>query len=669
MKTSLRSTSKALLFPILATAAFVASVSYVTAQNKPVWETEVSAGIMWQKVTSLGNVIVSTGTSLQGIDPASGKVNWTLNQVQYTIEDNFENISGTPFFSVTDNKGVLYIIEPFEGKILFSSTQAGLEKISSKYFLYKNSAILMLGYAPGQKAPSMIMVDMNTGSKIWSKDGEFSKIVSCIDLGNDEFIVSTLFYVYKMGVKSGDVKWKKCIDAKLEKMSALLALMDKGAGNSSFANKEINSALLTSEYANDIVFMAAQQENQKTSTGADGKKVTTVEYSTIYNAFKISTGDYAWPAIVEIKGKLGLLIPDKKGLIVTHGTFNMNNSAVNMINYTSGQFMWGKKGNGLSVKGSPGGSAEVSGKIIISSRNDNNSFLYSLNPSTGMMDFEKPAKISGVIEYLETVGSNLLVATEEEVDLYNASTGEFSFDKPLRGNRNTIISGQDKVYIFNSKDDMLYSLDKSATVAKGITKVPVKFQGKESVNKMEIREKGVLLSSDQNIALVDFSGALVFNKYYPAPDQPGWKKALLIANAIYGAYATAVYGYSSAVYGAVSSSIVVKNTETKVVKDVTATLSSAYGNAAASGMSFTKKCVETAGKRFKASSQSNNSMFMMVELGKRQYGLVQISKETGEKLAVIDMAKDKTPSYDLDIVENAVYYKSGDKKLQAFQFK
>lgn len=60
---------------------------------------------------------------------------------------------------------------------------------------------------------------------------------------------------------------------------------------------------------------------------------------------------------------------------------------------------------------------------------------------------------------------------------------------------------------------------------------------------------------------------------------------------------------------------------------------------------------------------------MMIELGKKQYGLAQINKETGEKVATIDMAKDKTPSYDLDIVENTVYYKSTDKKLQAIKFK
>ncbi len=666
MKSLHRLATKALFLPVL---ALLLTASNTFSQNKPLWESELSAPIQWQKVTSLGNVIASTGTSLQGIDPATGKVNWTLNNVQYTIEDNFENISGTPFFSVVDNKGAMFIIEPFEGKILFSSTQAGLEKISSKYFLYKNSAILLLGYAPGQKAPSMVMVDMNTGTKSWSKDGEFSKIVSCIDLGNDEFIVSTLFYVYKMGVKSGDVKWKKCIDVKMEKMGALFSLMDKGAGNSSLGNKEINSALLTTEFAPDMVFMCAQKESQKTTTGSDGKKVTTVEYSSLYNAFKISSGDYAWAALVEIKGKMGLLVPDKGGLIITHGTFNMNNSAVNMLNYNSGEQMWGKKGNGLSVKGSPGGSAIVNGKLIISSNNDRNSFLYSVNTSSGIMDFEKPAKISGSIEYLETVGNNLLVATEEEIDLYNASTGEFSFAKPVRGNRNTIVSNEKTVYMFNTKDDMLYSLDKSSTVAKGITKVPVKFEGKETVTKMEIREKGVLLSSDQNIALVDFNGGLVFNKYYPAPDQPGWKKALLFANAVYGAYATAVYGYSSAVYGAVSSSITVKNSTDKVVKDVTGAMSNAYGVGANSAMSFTKKCVETANKRFKASATSNSSMFMMVELGKKQYGLVQISKETGEKVATIDMMKDKTPSYDLDILENAVYYKSGDKKLQGYIFK
>jgi hypothetical protein len=346
----------------------------------------------------------------------------------------------------------------------------------------------------------------------------------------------------------------------------------------------------------------------------------------------------------------------------------MNNSAVNMLDYTTGQTLWGKKGKGIDVKGSPVGTAEVNGKIILSSANESKSFVYSLNPSTGTMDFEKPAKIGGSIQHLEITGNNILVCTEEEIDLFNTSSGEFTFDKNVKGNRNNILSKDGNVYLFNNKDNMLYYLEKNAPGPKVLTKTPVKFQGKEDVNRMEMREKGVLLYSEQNIAMVDLSGNILFNKYYPAPDQPNWKKALLIANAAYGAYATAVYAYSSAAFGAVSQSITVTNTETKVVKDASAMISQAYGNAASSGMSFTKKCIETAGKRFKASQTSSNSIFMMVELGKKQYGLVQINKDTGEKMATIDMAKDKSPSYDVDIVENSVYYKMGDKKLQAYKF-
>lgn len=662
MKTQLNSFMSGIILLLAITA------SDSMAQNTPAWEAQLPAAIMWQKVTSLGNVIASTGTSLIGIDPETGKINWTLNQVQYTVEDRFENIEGTPFFSVTDNKGTLFIIEPFEGKILFSSAEAGLEKISDKYFLYKSNGILIIGFETGQKAPSMIMVDMTTGKKSWKKDGEFSRISACYDLGNDEFIVSTLFYVFRMTVKTGEVKWKKCIDAKFEAMGSLLTMLDKGAANSSLLSGQVNAALVLTEHANDLVFMAAQKETQKQVKGSDGKTTTTIEYSSFYNAFKLSTGEYAWPKTIEIKGRLGLLIPGKNGLIITHGTMNMNNSAVNMVNYTTGAMLWGKNGKGIDVKGSPVGNAEVNGKMIISSANDRTSFVYSLNTVTGTMDFEKPAKISGAIQSLETSGNNLLVATDEEIDLFNASTGEFSFEKPLKGNSNNITSADGKIYIMNDKDDMLYILEKGSTAAKPLSKLPVKFQGKEKSGRLEVRDKGILITSDQNIALVDFSGNTAFNKYYAAPGESGWTKALLIANAVYGAYATAVYSYTSAAFGAVSQSIEVKNTDTKIAKDMTRVISDAYGDAASSGMSFTKNCVAAASRRFKASSESSNSMFMMIEIAKKQYGLAQINKETGEKIAVIDMAKDKTPSYDLDIVENKVYYKNGDKKLLAFKF-
>lgn len=642
----------------------------IQAQQSPLWEVEVNGNIQWQKVTSLGNVIVSTGTALHGIDPATGKVSWSLSQIQFAMEDNFESIQGSPFFSVTDNKGGFYIVEPFEGKIMFSSTEAGLEKISDKFFLYKSKSILILGYEAGKKEPSMVMIDMNTGKKSWSKGGEFSRITACYDLGNDEFVVSSLFFVYKLNSENGNEIWKKCLDAKFEKMGSLLSLMDKGAGNSqTFGNRQMNGALVVTDYAKDLVFMAGQKESQKTVKGADGKTTTTVEYSTFYNAFKLSTGEYAWASALEINGKFGLLIPNEKGLIITHGTMNMNNSAVNCLDYKTGTTLWGKKGKGIDVKGQPAGTANIGSKIIISSANDSKSFIYSLNPSNGTMDFEKPAKIDGQIEYIEPLDKGLLIATNEEIDFLVSATGEFGFEKSLKGNKNSIVSNDKTVYIFSGKDDLLYSMSRSATSASPLSKAPLKFQGKEDPTKMEIRSKGILISSEQNIAMIDMNGALLFNKYYPAPDQPGWKKALLIANAVYGAYATAVYAYSSAAFGAVSQSIVVKNPESQVAKDMTGAISNAYGDAANSGMSFTKKCVDAAGMRFKATSQSSSCMFMMVELGKKQYGLIQVNKDSGEKTATIDMAKDKSPSYDLDMVTSTVYYKTGEKKIQAYTFK
>jgi hypothetical protein len=652
-------------------AAFVllVSITALRAQTvSPAWEAELPGPIQWQKVTSLGNLIVSTGTELHGIDPATGKISWTLDQVQYTTEENFQNIEGTPFFSVSDNKGTMFIVEPFEGKLLFSSAEAGLERISDKYFLYKSKAILLIGYPTGSKAPAMVMVDMATGKKNWSKDGEFSRISACYDLGNDEFVVSTLFYVYKMGVSKGDVKWKKCIDAKFEKFGALLGMMDKGAANSELGRKQVNGALVLTDYAKDLVFMAAQKENQKQVTGSDGKTTTETSYTTIYNAFKLATGDYAWAATIEINGKLGLLIPDKSGLIITHGTMNMNNSAVNCVNYSTGTTMWGKKGKGIDVKGSPAGSAMVGDRLIISSADSRNSFVYSLNTGAGTMDFDKPAKISGSIQTIEVSGKGLLIATDEEIDMFSTATGEFVFDKSLKGNANSVVSKDGKIYIFNTKDNLLY-LTENGMAAKAFSKTPLKFQGKEDPNHLEIRDKGILVSSEQNIALIDMSGNTTFTKYYAAPDQESWKKALLIANAAYGAYATAVYSYSSAAFGAVSQNIQVKDSQSKMGKDITGAISQKYGEAANAGMSFTKNCIEAATRRFKASSQSNNSLFMMIEIGKKQYGLAEIDKNTGEKKAVIDMAKDKTPSYDLDIVENTVYYKNGDKKLQAYKFK
>lgn len=647
---------------LLIGAAFTSFNMYAQA---PKWEKDLGAAVQWQRTTQFGSFLIGTPNGIKGVDPETGNVLWTTDKKYGNVpEDRIEMIENSPFIAVTmgdkENEDMA-IIETFEGKVVFSSKDAGLQKVVSRYFLYQSSAILVLGTGIGVKTPAVHMVDMGTGKKIWSKESDFGIVTACKDLGNDEFLALTAFFVYKMNVRTGEVIWKKGVDPKMDKMNGFMSMLDKGGAF--FDGKDITAAIVTTEKKEGSVFVAVQAENKKEVTDSKGNKSTQISYERKYMAFDLKTGNALWTAVVSIPGKMGILVPDANGLIVSQGDGN----DVNCLDYASGAGKWGKKGKGINVKGGPPqGTAYVGNDLVIASGEKNN-FIDVINTSTGESRLAKPVKMDGMVKYMEVLKSGILVGTTEEVNIINQTTGEKVIPKSLKADDRLITDWNGKKYVFNRKDNMLYEIDPNSGSAKAVS-AALEFQGKEDATRAEARTEGVVVSSDQNIALIDYSGKTVFNKYYVAPRESGMKRALLYASAVYGAYATLAYAATSATYGAVSQSIQVKTPGDKAVKDVTGVVSNAYGDASRSAAGFTGRMIAAANKRFKATQEANDYMYMLTEVGKKQYQLIRVSKKNGEILSTIELGKDKTPVYEIDGIENRVFYLHQGNTVRGYQF-
>ena len=121
---------------------------------------------------------------------------------------------------------------------------------------------------------------------------------------------------------------------------------------------------------------------------------------------------------------------------------------------------------------------------------------------------------------------------------------------------------------------------------------------RDDAAQLEVVPEGVLVHSDQNMALIDGSGNKVYQKYFPAPKEGGMRKALLYASAIRAAYYTASYGYTSAAFGAASQQIEVQDAESAMAKDITGRISEVYGDAANAGMDATGRFLQQANARF-----------------------------------------------------------------------
>jgi hypothetical protein len=508
------------------------------------------------------------------------------------------------------------------------------------------------------------MAYMGTGKKIWSKSGAYSFITGAKDLGNNEVLVTSAFFASRLNASNGEEVWKSAIDPRTAGMSGILEMLE-GFAAKNITKEELMAQLITTPFAPEIFIIAANKKKESTKTDSKGAKTITISYSSVYMAFEISTGNHNWSNVVELRHPLGISYASEKGLIVC----SSSDGNINMLNYADGSKLLGKKGNGLGLKGEAAGVAPMAdGKLLMISSSGKNSNITLLDPATGMLTFEKSAKIKGQVSYTELLPKGVLVGTDNEVNFLNTETGEWYAEDGLEGGAGLIAGNEQSIYVFNTEDNLLYKMDVAGTAFTALSNAQVIFQGKEKPTAIELTNEGILITSDQNLALFDNKGGLMFNQYYPAPSISDFRKALLIASAVRAAYYTAAFATYSAAFGAASQSIEVKDSQSKTTKQVTGDISKAFGDATLTGASYTASYIKMAQQRFKATTQTQDYMLVMTSETKKDSKLLQVSKASGKILNTIQLGKDKEPVYDVDMVEGKLFYMKDASKMECYQF-
>jgi len=623
-------------------------------QASPAWQTSAGSSIVWMRTTSTGNLLVCTSEGLKGLDPATGSITWTLKELANAPESGYEEIANTPFIAVAPAGAAdqLVILEPFGGTVLFNSTASGIGHIASKYFLYANNAIVLVGQR-ADKTAVMACVDMGTGQVRWTKDDAFSKLTSCSSAGKDAILVSTLFFAYKLDANTGVELWKQSPDPKFASMAGLMSALDKGGANLSGPAAQTQGVFVTTPHAPDLCFMGLQQTKQSEKTDAQGKKTVTITYTSFFNAFRIADGSYAWAQPLQLQQQLGTVVPLKQGLLVGAGDKN----SADMLDYGTGNGLWGKNGKGISVSGPLSGAVEMNGKTLLTSGGKDG--VAMLVDGTGTELWAKKVKLGGAIQSVTEMPGALLIASSEEADVVDLSTGVSKLGKPFKGGAGTVAVGEGEVFLFNNKDHLLHRLPIGVGTASPLSNAPLEFEGNESASHVELLAGGIVVSSDQNIAMFGKDGSLKYKKYFPAPRESGLTRALLYANAVRAAYYTAAFGYTSAAFGAVSQNIQVTDAGSAAGKEITGQLSTIYGDATGMALDYTKQFIARANARFKATASTNDVQYILSDAGKREFVLMRVSKSDGSLGETIPLGNDKTPMYEVDGFDNAVYLVNG----------
>ncbi len=627
------------------------------AQVEVKWNKQLPTDILWQEVTALGNLVVSSREGLIGVDTETGDISWSSRALGNIGREAFEELPNSPFFTITTNN-TLHMIDQFSGKEVFNSANAGLQEIASYYLLYDSDAILVAGTDLNSE-PLLVSVKMSDGSQSWSMNEKFGRIVAATELGNQELLIVTLFNNYKLNVDSGEIIWKNTNSkeaAQIDKMGAFGALLKKAAENIS-KDMDIQLQYFKPEEG-DIFYLGSQQERQSGMTTSSG--TTTVNYTNNYNAFNINDGSLVWNEELVVNGALGHVCFLNDGLLVLPD--DGNRTKINLFDYKTNEGLWGKKGRGIAIKGGVYDYLDSGDGILLVSRTANNDFLNFLNPTEGVITFEKPVKVDGTVVGILPLDKSILYITTESMNILDQSTGTLKWKKSIQTSPSLTAEHDGKIYAFDYKSGLVKVVDMASEQVSDLSKVELEFQGKETPTQLEIMEDGIFIHSDQNVAKYNFDGSLGFQNYYAAPREPGWKRALLYASSVRAAYIGANSYYISGAMAAAENDV---RQENALAGELVNQVGNAYGELGNAASSYASNAFKQANARLKATKAGRDFMFIMSK-SEKDVVLLKVSKVTGEVEGEINLGKDREPIYALDDITGQVYYRTTDTELTSY---
>ncbi len=672
---------------MVVTLLFAVTIAGAAQSKKtPAWSAKFKNAVNWQRVHSLGYLIVSTNDGLYGVNPTDGKILWENKNFPALNVDNFQEVEGTEFVTIsflTDKSSTIpmqAIVEVVGGKVLFDSQKEQIG-VLSRHVLPRSGRLLVIGARPNTLAASLFMYDIASGKQLWANDDMFkadapaqkgllgklqqmgqqlSNLQSLtsepVEFPDETMIITHPNYVIKLNSADGKVLWKN-------------AITPSKAGKIYF-----------SPYQKDVVYAGTEIESETgsgftTSSGSNKGEPQKFYYNQYY-AFDMKTGASLWKEPAKENDKLNQVIMHEKGLIICPRS--SQKPTINLIDYSTGKMMWGNKGKGVKAQGSVVSYIPTSKGILITTAFDNawnnkaeEYYLNILDPATGILKYEKAVKLKGDLVSSEIVPKGLLFVTTKEVNVLDTNTGKllwensieagvpFNSDKPRPFP--TAANG-DKIYVFSPKESGLYEIDKTNALAKKITPAKVEFDGKEVPKAIDVSSDGVLLYSDQNVMKLGYDGTQKYFKYYPAPRQPALMRALLMAQAVRAAY----IGAAASAYSAAFADAASKTTDA-TGKAVGQELSRGFGELGQAGFAYSGRALKEFNARYKASQSTPTFVMMMTTQEKKGNQLVQINKATGEIMSAVDIKNDREPEYDVDQIYNFVYYRPSATEIVCYK--
>lgn len=656
----------------------ITSTSDVIASAKA-WTMDFDSGIDWFRLSPTGKLIAGTNNGLYGIDPNTGKVAWKHDFLKNITKTNYNPISNSPFIAIVT--GSMFnmqqvILDVNSGKVIASTADLGMKMVNKRYTVNSLGGILFSGYL--NNAPSLVFIDAATGEKKWVLSKVFdsnSEVMVARPLAVDKssMLLATNKRLYKVDVTSGNVIWK--VDFKTNTDDGVLATeaaeeVEEKESTKSNEKKggglmgslgglgkvpglgAVGSAAGAANAASKAKGMGGSMKDgiAVLADAAYGKfLILDKEPDIVYyycnqqmSAFNLSTGSPVWQTVKFSDPVAGVLFDERGFLISTDD----KRAELLLLDYKTGAQKW----KPVSLRGRIT-ALKLTGTnlAIASAKESGNNFVNIVDMNTGATAAKSDMKVSGFINDIKQNNAGLIYRTNRELNIQDLNTGKDVWPKSFTYKRGGLgIDKGNNTYFY--ADDQMYVMDNTAGTYKVLGK-GVKFGGDEIPAEIEIREKGILISSAQNMALIDWDGNVVYHVYQKAPGTSLANKIMNVTAIAMSVSNSAAHGYQAGLSGPNTTSY----NSNMEASDRWANL----GTAALSDMK----------RRFTASQDALNYKVILtsVESGDDSgYGLVRVHKDTGKTEGKV-VLKDKKPDYIADDAGNFVFYKDGNKSISGYK--
>ena len=639
------------------------------------WTLRLKGDIRWQQVTPAGVLLVSTDAALAGVDIDRGQVTWEKPELGGLPADSVRVIEGSLLVEAA-RPGLLVILDPVTGAVLFDSRRPGLTQIVTRRVLPQSGTLLVHGRRA--TGPAVVaLYDLVTGEQRWVNEALFEQTepkkkglgglmqglvraaseataLEVLQAGPDMIVVHTLMGLRALDARSGAVRWSA-------------TLPTARAGNP----------------ARHVRLYPSVNKSDRLYVGFDDRLM----------AYRLADGQALWAKPATIDGWVHGIVEHPNGIIIlpesppanqATGNVRIVNGVVqtglNVARYEDGATIADKP---LRMRGTVTDAMITGGSAVLAVDAESRTFVNVLDVATATLRLKKDVKIKGRLDYAELTPAGLLyisrpdAATNAEVNVIDLASGDPKFKdaiesgRPWGGNSDDynaagyslhhVVEGT-TLYVFASHDHRLYAVDRTAGTYRALGG-EIKLQGGEDPTAMEIRPAGLVLIAPQNLVVVSREGQVKQQVYYPAPQLPGLLRALYRINAV----RAGLYGAAASAYGDAFAQAS-RNATDSTGRRITGQMATAYTQGGAQLAGYSHQAAALATKRFKASLSVPEAVFMLTRAPEGNGNvLLQLDKDSGAPRSRVDLGKEREPVYAVDDVANMLFLQTASGTLVGYR--